>query len=96
LNSIQKEFLDDEIIDVEREKECCARYGYGMVNETHLKRRRLLLGGLLGDESMEVLQAVGIEVYDVFHTVSFSRATRPTTCLLEIGNTMIQTNRLKS
>ena len=71
LNSIQKEFLDDEIIDVEREKERCARYGYGMVNETHPKRRRLFLGGLLGDESMEVLQAVGMEVYDMFHTVSF-------------------------
>jgi hypothetical protein len=71
LNSIQKELLDDEIIDVEKEKERCARYGIEIVNETHPKRRRLFLGALLGDDSMEVLQAVGMEVYNMFHTVSF-------------------------
>ena len=71
LNSIQKELLDDEIIDVEKEKERCARYDFGLANETHPKRRRLFLGAILGDDSLEVLQAVGMEVYNMFHTVSF-------------------------
>ncbi|KAL3811360.1 hypothetical protein ACHAXA_000776 [Cyclostephanos tholiformis] len=71
LNSIQKELLDDEIIDVEKEKERCARYNFKINNETHPKRRRLFLGALLGDDSMEVLEAVAMEVYDIFHTVSF-------------------------
>ena len=71
LNSIQKELLDDEIIDVEKEKKRCARYDFGLANETHPKRRRLFLGAILGDDSLEVLQAVGMEVYNMFHTVSF-------------------------
>jgi hypothetical protein len=96
INSIQEELLDDEIIDVDKEKERCARYNFRINNETHPKRRRLFLGALIGDDSskfpqsdrtsmiavviahrllficiVEVLQAVAMEVYDVFHTVSF-------------------------
>jgi hypothetical protein len=96
LNSIQRELLDDEIIDVEKEKERCARYNFRINNETHPKRRRLFLGALIGDDSgkfaqsycassfiaviahllvfiriVEVLQAVAMEVYNIFHTVSF-------------------------
>jgi hypothetical protein len=51
MNSIQKELLDDEIIDVEKEKERCARYNFRIHNETHPKRRRLFLGALIGDDS---------------------------------------------
>ncbi|KAL7435214.1 hypothetical protein ACHAXH_002903 [Discostella pseudostelligera] len=69
-NSIQQELLDDEIIDVKEEKARCARYSYQLVDEVNPKRRRLFLGALLGDDSMEVLRAVGTEAYNIFHTVS--------------------------
>ena len=70
-NSIQMELLDDDKIDIEKEKERCARYGLEILNQTEPKRRRLFLGAILGDDSMEVLQAIGAEVYNLFHTVSF-------------------------
>jgi hypothetical protein len=64
--------LDDGEIDVEREKERCARNDFKILaNETHPERRRLFLGSLLADDSMEVLRAMGTEVYNIFHTVSF-------------------------
>ena len=63
--------LDDDDIDIEREKERCARYDFKIANETHPIRRRLFLGSLLADDSMEVLRATGTEVYNIFHTVSF-------------------------
>ena len=76
LNSIQKEFLNDNIIQVEKEVERCARYNFKIANQTHLKRRRLFFGSLLADDSMEVLQAVGTEFYNVFHTVSFIESNK--------------------
>ncbi len=71
LESTQERFLDDAAIDVEKEMERCARYNFEIANETHPKRRRLFLGALIADDSMEVLQAMGTEVYNIFHTVSF-------------------------
>ena len=62
---------DDNDIDIEREKERCARYDFKIANEMHPKRRRLFLGSLLADDSMEVLRATGTEVYNICHTVSF-------------------------
>jgi len=74
-NSMQKQMLDDDYendtIDVEKEKERCERYNYKLSNETHPKRRRLFLGSLIADDSMKVIEAVGTEVYNIFHTVSF-------------------------
>ena len=70
-NSIQRELLDDDKIDIEKEKERCARYGLEVLNQTEPKRRRLFLGAILGEDSMEVLHAIGSEVYNLFHTVSF-------------------------
>ncbi|KAL3806663.1 hypothetical protein ACHAXA_002429 [Cyclostephanos tholiformis] len=71
LTLTQEKFLNDATIDVEEEVERCARYNFKISNVTHPKRRRLFLGALLADDSMEVLRAVGTEVYDMFHTVSF-------------------------
>ena len=70
-NSIQKEFLDDDIIDIQKEKERCERYNYQLLDEANPKRRRLFLGSLLGEDSMEVLRALGTEAYNIFDTVSF-------------------------
>jgi len=70
-NSIQKQMLEDDTINVEKEKERCERYGYSLSNETHPKRRRLFLGALIADDSMKVIEAVGTEAYNIFHTVSF-------------------------
>ena len=70
-NSVQQELLDDEIIDVQKEKERCARYNYQLIDEENPKRRRIFFGALLGDDSMEVLRAVGTEAYNIYHTVSF-------------------------
>jgi len=71
LNSAQRELLDDEDIHVDRERERCARYNFKLLNETHPVRRRLFMGALLGDDSMEVLRAVSTEAFGVYHTVSY-------------------------
>lgn len=76
LNNMQREMLDDEIINVEIEKERCARYNLNLVNETNIVRRRLFAGWLISDDSMEVLNAVSTESYNVFHTVSYVEAFR--------------------
>jgi hypothetical protein len=75
LNSIQMELLDDdEHIDIEKEKERCARYGLEILNQTEPKRRRLFAGWLISDDSMEVLKAVSTESYNIYHTVSYVEA----------------------
>ena len=76
LNKAQVGLLDDEDIDVEKERERCARYDFRLLNETHPKRRRLFAGWLVGDDSLEVLKAVSTEAYNVFHTVSYVEAFR--------------------
>ncbi|KAL3780360.1 hypothetical protein ACHAW5_007118 [Stephanodiscus triporus] len=70
-NAVQRELLDDEIVDVERERERCARYNFKLADEANPRRRRLFMGALIGDDSMEVLRAVSTEAYDIYHTVSF-------------------------
>ncbi len=76
LSEDQMGLLNDEYIDVEKERERCARYNFELLNETHPKRRRLFAGWLVGDDSLEVLKAVGTEAYNVFHTVSYVEAFR--------------------
>ena len=76
LNPEQRGMLDDEAIDVDRERERCARYNFELLNETHPKRRRLFAGWLVGDDSLEVLKAVSTEAYNVFHMVSYVEAFR--------------------
>lgn len=56
--------LEDDKIDSEKEKERCARCGLEILNQTEPKRRRLFLGAILGKDSMEVLHAIGSEVYN--------------------------------
>jgi len=68
-NARQQELLSDEDIDAEVEKKRCERYNMGYANQSH--RRRLFLGALIADESMKVVQAIGTEAYNIFHTVSF-------------------------
>jgi cellulose synthase/poly-beta-1,6-N-acetylglucosamine synthase-like glycosyltransferase len=65
----QRQLLDDETVDPEKEKERCANYNFGYDGRT--ERRRLFLGTLLADDSMDILKAVGLEMYNIFHTVSF-------------------------
>ena len=76
LNEAQVGLLGDEDIDVEKERERCARYNFELLNGTHPKRRRLFAGWLVGDDSLEVLKAVSTEAYNVFHTVSYVEAFR--------------------
>mmetsp|Transcript_29206 Transcript_29206/g.62102 ORF Transcript_29206/g.62102 Transcript_29206/m.62102 type:complete len:511 (+) Transcript_29206:50-1582(+) len=71
LTDAQKDLLNDEDIDMNRERRRCASYKFGISNQTPTKRRRLFLGGLVADDSMEVMTAVGLEAYNIFHTVSF-------------------------
>ena len=61
--------MHDEEVDPEKEKERCANYNFAYDGRT--ERRRLFLGTLIADDSMETLQAVGMEMYNIFHTVSF-------------------------
>ena len=65
----QRALLNDEAVNPEREKERCEKYNFGYDGRT--ERRRLFLGALIADDSMDVLKAVGLEMYNMFHTVSF-------------------------
>jgi len=72
--SIQKEMIHDnynDTIDFKKEKERCDRYNFDLNLKSPLKRRRLFLGAMIASESMTVLEAVGTEAYNIFHTVSF-------------------------
>lgn len=68
--------LDDDTVNVEIERQRCLSYNFNYTNRT--KRRRLFLGALIANDSWEVMKAVGTEVYNVFHTISFieSNATQ--------------------
>lgn len=70
-NATQQKILDDEDIDAAVEKQRCKRYGFGYSDETLSRRRRLFLGSIISDDSMERLEAVSLEAYNIFHTVSF-------------------------
>jgi len=67
----QEQALGDEEIDIELEKRRCASYGYNFNVTAPARRRRLFLGALVADDSLEVLRAVGTEAYNVYHAVSF-------------------------
>ena len=54
------------------------RYGYDLLlpvttngDEIRPTRRRLFMGSIIADDSLEVMRAVGMETYNIFHTVSF-------------------------
>ena len=70
--SEQLRLLEDQAIDLELEEKRCASYGYGL--PTYPRRRRLFLGSLIGDDSMEVLRATSTEAYNIAHTVAFVEA----------------------
>ena len=70
----QERLLNDEEIDVERERERCASYKFNLQLEDGKpikRRRRLFLGSLIAADSIEVIRAVSTEVYNMFHTISF-------------------------
>ena len=67
--SDQLQLLEDHEIDLELEKKRCASYGYEL--PTNPKRRRLFLGSLIADDSMEALRAISTEAYNIAHTVAF-------------------------
>ncbi|KAL7551600.1 hypothetical protein ACHAWF_014793 [Thalassiosira exigua] len=49
----------------------CARYGLGFTNKTLARKRRIFLGVMIGDDSMQAMRSIGAETYNIFHTVSF-------------------------
>lgn len=71
---LQRELLDDDsdAINVEKEKERCASYGFDFPSDATLplRRRRLFYGALISGDSVEVIKATGMEQYNIFHTVS--------------------------
>ena len=70
----QATLLDDDVIDIEKEKQRCASYNLGLRkydNGTALQRRRLFMGALIATDSLEVLKAVGTEAHNIYHTVSY-------------------------
>ena len=67
----QRDILDDDDIDMDRERRRCASYKFDFPIPAPTERRRLFLGGLIADDSMEVMRAVGLEAYNIFHTVSY-------------------------
>ena len=71
MDTYTRKILNDEEIDTERERARCASYNFDFPKNTAPKRRRLFLGALIADDSIEVLKAVGTEAYNIFHTVSF-------------------------
>ena len=64
--SEQLQLLEDHEIDLELEGKRCASYGYEL--PTNPKRRRLFLGSLIADDSMEALRAISTEAYNIAHT----------------------------
>ncbi|KAL7528321.1 hypothetical protein ACHAXR_002379, partial [Thalassiosira sp. AJA248-18] len=70
----QARILDDEEIDIEKEKQRCASYNFDFPthNEnTPIKRRRIFMGALIATDSLEVLRAVGTEARGIYHSVSY-------------------------
>ena len=63
--------LDDGgLIDAATETKRCQKYGFEY-DARRKHRRRLFFGGLIADESFNILQTVATEMRDVFHTVAF-------------------------
>jgi len=70
----QQILLNDTDIDVGVERARCASYNFPFPEidpKTPIKRRRLFLGSLIADDSLEVLAAVGTEAYNMFHSVIY-------------------------
>mmetsp|Transcript_3032 Transcript_3032/g.5123 ORF Transcript_3032/g.5123 Transcript_3032/m.5123 type:complete len:548 (-) Transcript_3032:110-1753(-) len=71
---LQRELLDDDsdIINVEKERERCASYGFELPSNAKmpLRRRRLFYGALISADTEEVIKATSMEQYNIFHTVS--------------------------
>eukprot|EP00584_Thalassiosira_punctigera_P019220 CAMPEP_0172549354 /NCGR_PEP_ID=MMETSP1067-20121228/18469_1 /TAXON_ID=265564 ORGANISM="Thalassiosira punctigera, Strain Tpunct2005C2" /NCGR_SAMPLE_ID=MMETSP1067 /ASSEMBLY_ACC=CAM_ASM_000444 /LENGTH=514 /DNA_ID=CAMNT_0013336733 /DNA_START=60 /DNA_END=1604 /DNA_ORIENTATION=+ len=65
----QTRLLNDHEINLTREEARCQSYGYAL--PPNPRRRRLFMGALVADDSLEVLSAVSAEAYDIFHTVAF-------------------------
>jgi cytoskeletal protein RodZ len=62
--------LDDHDVDLEAEKKRCERYGFEW-DSKRTTRRRIFWGSLIANDSFRVLQAVGTEGRNLFHSVSF-------------------------
>ena len=71
--TVQAQLLNDETIDFLKEKQRCESYNFNLPKNrtTTIKRRRLFLGSLIASDSIEVIKAVGMESYNIFHVVSF-------------------------
>jgi len=71
--------LEDEIIDIEKERERCHRYHFDYHNRT--ARRRLFMGSLIAEDSWWPLHAVATEGYGIYHTVAFIEANSTQTLI---------------
>jgi hypothetical protein len=69
-NEEQKFWIEDEEINIVRERERCARYKF-QFDENRKTRRRLFLGFPITADSIEVVKAVGAESFNIFHTVAY-------------------------
>jgi len=67
-----KALLEDEVIDVTKERERCKRYGFDYDNRT--TRRRVFMGSLIAEDSWWPLYAIATEGYGIYHTVAFVEA----------------------
>eukprot|EP00590_Aulacoseira_subarctica_P007784 CAMPEP_0172422670 /NCGR_PEP_ID=MMETSP1064-20121228/8798_1 /TAXON_ID=202472 /ORGANISM="Aulacoseira subarctica , Strain CCAP 1002/5" /LENGTH=400 /DNA_ID=CAMNT_0013163633 /DNA_START=207 /DNA_END=1409 /DNA_ORIENTATION=- len=61
------ETLND--INMTREAERCASYGFGYDNRT--MRRRVFMGALIADDPWDTIEAIAAKGYGIYHTVAF-------------------------
>jgi hypothetical protein len=68
---LQRQLLDDSVINKTLEKERCASYNFEFQDIPNPKRRRLFLGALIANDSFETIKASSMEGFNVFHSVAF-------------------------
>lgn len=66
----QKFWIEDEKIDIERERERCARYKFPF-DENRNTRRRIFVAFPITADNIETVKAVGAESFNIFHTVAY-------------------------
>ena len=68
--SVLAKLDDGGVIDADTEIKRCQKYGFEY-DASRKQRRRLFFGGMIADESFNILQTVATEMRNVFHTVAF-------------------------
>jgi len=68
----EKALQEDEVVNVDAERERCNRYGFEYDNRT--TRRRVFMGSLIAEDSWWPLHAIATVGYGIYHTVAFVEA----------------------